>query len=186
MLNTNCQCQAHQMASGSTTDIFSSPIHRSMLTSIGVDWVNIYMTLAHSSDSEENSTLMGELISICLRTFSSPSPLGMSGDSTTAMLILTSKEYDGHLGKLGSTQGRTGTYCWMTQQQSPLTLGEALREAGTISGLRSAMQQTASHFLRLARRWLRESSAVPSPLFVYTQIGNTLPSLMNAPRSCRC
>lgn len=165
-------CQA-TMASESTTDTFSSPIHRSGLSLLGASWVECYMTLALSSDLGGNSTKMEELITMCFATLKNPSQPETKGSSTLKDIIRTSKQYEELLEKHGNTLARTGMFSWMIHPLSPLSLGEVLKESATTCGLRSQMQQVVTSFLRLARRWLREISSVRSALFPNTQTGSS-------------
>jgi len=165
-------CQA-TMASGSTTDTFFLPIHKSGLTSLGAAWVECYMTLALSSDWVERATKMEELITMCFATSRQPTAPETAGSSTLEDIIQTLSRYEELRVKHGNTLGRTGMYSWMIQPQSQLILGEVLKESGTMCGLRSQMHQHVTSFLRLARRWLREISFAPSVLFRNTPTRNT-------------
>lgn len=146
------------MASASTTDTFSLPIHKSDLTSIGIEFVDCYMTLALEHALAESHTRMEAFITTCLWTSGLPSPQEIVAGSTLETLTQISSLYEQHLIGAGNTSERMGMWYTMTQEER--TLGEWLKEAGTMSGQISYLHQLKTNFLKKARCWLRENSSV--------------------------
>nr|AOV86279.1 putative rep protein [uncultured virus] len=156
------------MASASTTDIFCLPIHKSDLSSIGIEFVDCYMTLALEHGLAESHTKMEAFITTCLWTSGLPSPQEIVAGSTLATLTQISSQFEQHLTEAGNTSERMGMWYTMTQEER--TLGEWLKEAGTMSGQISYLHQLKTNFLKKARSWLRENS---SRLFLQSSCSQT-------------
>ena len=99
-------------------------------------------------------TKMEAFITTCLWTSGLPSPQEIVAGSTLATLTQISSQFEQHLIGAGNTSERMGMWYTMTQEER--TLGEWLKEAGTMSGQISYLHQLKTNFLKKARSWLRE------------------------------
>lgn len=156
------------MDSESTTDVFSLPIHKSGLTSIGEDFVTTYMDLALCHELDENVTQMAAFTTMCSATSEELSSHEMLVCLTLTDLTRTYNQFAHDLELFSITSEKMATWFTTTQTEGQ-TMGQLLKDAGTMSGRRSFLHQTKTRFLAFARKWLRENSFVlfrqctPSP-----------------------